>query len=63
MVLIDSKDVIDSSNVTTITLRDINLERLYRALFLYFEQYSRYQFTILRKHKFYELNFKGWRGS
>lgn len=48
------------SKAVDVTIRDISLERLYGVLFTYFELYSDYEFNIVRKPKFYELNFKGW---
>ena len=60
MVLNSSNHVFIKDNAVDITLRDINLERLYNVLFVYFELFDDYSFDILRKPKFYELKFKAW---
>lgn len=60
MVLKDFGAFCVKDKAVDITIRDISLQRLYGILFVFFELYSDYSFNIIRKSKFYELNFQGW---
>ena len=62
-VLRDSESNIVEDKAIDIQLCDISLERLYGVLFVYFELYPNYKFTIKRFPKYYRLDFQGWGGS
>ena len=55
--------VLNSPRVVSLKHRDIDLERLYGILFVYFDLYSNYNynFKIIRRKHHYELFFKGER--
>lgn len=59
-ILNGSRTILSKRKAIDISIRDISLQRLYGVLFIYFELYSDYEFTIRRHPKFYELTFKGW---